>query len=83
VEAGLVKTGPYTVADAVRHYLEDIRAEKKAESVRSAEYTFNAFVLPELGTTELDKLTPDRRQLGRRYYFDALGNCTYRMGGSS
>ena len=60
IEEGMVRAGPYTVADVIKDYLDEIRAEKKPDAVRNAEYTFNAFVLPELGLVLLEKLTPDR-----------------------
>ncbi len=60
IDEGLMQAGPYTVADAVRDYLDEIRAEKKPEAVRNAEIIFNAFVLPELGEALVSKLTPDR-----------------------
>jgi integrase len=60
IEDGIVHQGPYRVEDAVRDYVEEIRPEKKPENVRNAEYTFNAFVLPQLGSLLVDKLTPDR-----------------------
>ena len=50
IDEGMVRHGPYTVGDAVRDYLDDVRAEKKPEAARDAEITFNAFVLPELGS---------------------------------
>ena len=59
-DAGVVQRGPYVVADAVRDYLEEIGAEKKADALRGAQYTFNAFVLPELGRCACDELTRDR-----------------------
>jgi integrase len=60
IEEGMVRAGPYTVADAIKDYLDEIRAEKKPDAVRNAEYTFNAFMLPELGPVLLEKITPDR-----------------------
>jgi integrase len=60
VEAGVVQRGPYTVRQAVADYLEEIRTEKKPDALRSARYTFDAFVLPELGDLQCEKLTPDR-----------------------
>jgi integrase len=48
------------VRQAVADYLEEIRTEKKPDALRSAKYTFDAFVLPELGTIECEKLTRDR-----------------------
>jgi integrase len=55
-----VRAGPYTVADAVRDYLEETRVEKNAASFRASEITFNALVLPELGDVQVAKLTTDR-----------------------
>ena len=60
IEAGVVRSGPYSVADAIRDYLEEIRTEKKSDAVRDAEYRFNAFVLPELGKLSCEALTRDR-----------------------
>jgi integrase len=60
IEDGVLRSGPYTVADAVKDYLDQIRAEKRPDAVRNAEYTFDAFVLPELGSVLLEKLTADR-----------------------
>jgi integrase len=60
VDAGVVRSGPYTVTDAIADYLEEIRTEKRPESVRSVEITFNAFVLPELGKLSCEDLTRDR-----------------------
>ena len=57
---GSTRVGPYRVADAVANYLEAARAEKKPESVRNAELTFNAFILPELGPLLVEKLTTER-----------------------
>jgi integrase len=60
VEAGLVRRGPYYVRDAVADYLEEIRVEKRTETVGGAQHTFNAFILPELGELACDKLSRDR-----------------------
>jgi integrase len=60
VDAGVIQKGPYSIADAIRDYLEEIRTEKKPDAVRSAEYTFNAFVIPILGELSCESLTRDR-----------------------
>jgi integrase len=60
IAAGIVHSGPYKVADAVRDYLSDAAAEKKPSAVQGAKYVFDAWILPELGTTEIEKLTSDR-----------------------
>ena len=52
--------GPYTVADAVGDYLAEITAEKKPAAVQGVRYVFDAWILPELGSLEVDKLTTDR-----------------------
>jgi integrase len=60
IAAGGVRKGAYTVADAVTDYLTEIRAEKKAAAVKGAEYVLNAWILPELGPIQIEKLTTDR-----------------------
>jgi integrase len=60
IAAGGVRKGSYTVKDAVTDYLTEIKAEKKPDAVQSARYKFDAWVLPELGAIELEKLTTDR-----------------------
>jgi len=60
VAAGVISTGPYKVADAVRDYLAEIAAEKKPAAVQGAKYVFDAWILPELGSIQVDKLTTDR-----------------------
>jgi integrase len=60
IAAGGVRKGSYTVKDAVTDYLAEIKAEKKPEAVQGAKYKFDAWVLPELGAIELEKLTSDR-----------------------
>jgi integrase len=60
IEAGIVHIGPYKVDDAINDYLAEIRAEKKPEAVQNAMYTLNAFVRPELGAIEVERLTTDR-----------------------
>lgn len=58
--AGGVRKGAYTVADAVADYLTEIRAEKKPAAVKGAEYVLDAWILPELGAIQVEKLTTDR-----------------------
>jgi integrase len=60
VEEGMVRGGPYSVANAVEDYLAAIRAEKGPASERNARYIFNASILPELGPLLVEKLTADR-----------------------
>jgi integrase len=57
---GMVRRGPYSVADAVRDYLEEIAAEKPARLVRDARYIFGNSVLPELGHLLVENLTSDQ-----------------------
>jgi hypothetical protein len=56
----MVREGTYSVADAVQDYLAEIFAEKSPAAVRGAKYVFDAWILPELGTIQLEKLTLDR-----------------------
>lgn len=60
IAAGGVRKGSYSVADAVTDYLAEIRAEKKPAAVKGAEYVFDALILPELGTIQVEKLTTDK-----------------------
>jgi integrase len=60
IAEGMVREGSYTVADAVKDYLAEIAAEKRPTSVRNAKYIFDASILPDLGTVQLEKLTADR-----------------------
>jgi integrase len=60
VAAGAVRAGPYSVADAVRDYLSEVAAEKKPVAVQGAKYVFDAWILPELGSIQIEKLTTDR-----------------------
>jgi integrase len=60
IAAGGIRKGSYTVADAVADYLTEIRAEKKPAAVKGAEYVFEAWILPELGPNQVEKLTTDR-----------------------
>jgi integrase len=56
---GRLRDGPFTVADAVKDYLVEIAAEKSPTAVRGAKYVFDAWVLPELGEIQVEKLTTD------------------------
>jgi integrase len=60
IAAGGVRKGSYTVSDAVKDYLAEIAAEKKPVAVQGAKYVFDAWILPELGAVQLEKLTTDR-----------------------
>src|SRR5260370_28931527 len=52
------KTGPLTVADAMTSYLEFLESNRK--SAPFSRYASDAFILPELGATEVGALTTDR-----------------------
>jgi integrase len=52
--------GCLQVKDAVTDYLAEIEAEKKPAAVKGAEYVFDAWILPELGSIQVEKLTTDR-----------------------
>jgi integrase len=65
IDEGMVRAGPYTVADAVQDYLVAIRAEKGPAAERNANYIFNASILPEFGSVLVEKLTADRLQRWR------------------
>ncbi len=60
IAEGIVKPGSYTVGDAVKDYLAEIAAEKRPAAMRGAQYVFDAWILPELGSLQADKLTADR-----------------------
>jgi integrase len=60
IDEGVVRGGPYTVANAVEDYLDAARAEKGPAAERRAKYIFNASILPELGPVLIEKLTADR-----------------------
>jgi integrase len=60
IAAGEVRKGSYTVRDAVTDYIAEIKAEKKPEAVKGAEYVFDAWILPDLGSIQVEKLTTDR-----------------------
>jgi integrase len=52
------KTGPITVKQAIDAYIEFLEAKRK--SARFSRYAANAFILPELGDTEINDLTKDQ-----------------------
>jgi integrase len=60
IAAGGLRKGAYTVKDAVTDYLAEIKAEKKPAAVQGAKYVFDAWILPELGSIQVEKLTTDR-----------------------
>jgi hypothetical protein len=60
IAAGGLRKGSYSVAHAVADYLTEIRAEKKPAAVKGAEYGFDAWILPELGAIQVEKLTTDK-----------------------
>src|SRR5258705_9319886 len=60
IAEGMVREGTYSVADAVKDYLAEITAEKSPAAVRGAKYVFDAWILPELGAIQIEKLTLDR-----------------------
>lgn len=60
IAAGPIHKGPYTVKDAVTDYLAEAAAEKKPAAVKGAMYVFDAWILPELGEMQVEKLTSDR-----------------------
>jgi integrase len=60
IAAGSVRKGAYAVSDAVADYLAEITAEKKPAAVQGAKYVFDAWILPELGSIQVEKLTTDR-----------------------
>lgn len=60
IDEGMVRGGPYTVADAVHDYLDAVRAEKGPAAERGAKYIFDASILLELGPVLVEKLTADR-----------------------
>jgi len=60
IAEGRLREGPYTVTDAVKDYLVEIAAEKSATAVQGAKYVFDAWIVPELGAIQVEKLTTDR-----------------------
>jgi len=60
IAAGSLRKGAYSVKDAVTDYLAEIKAEKKPAAVQGAKYVFDAWILPDLGEIQVEKLTTDR-----------------------
>jgi integrase len=60
IAEGMLRDGSYTVDDAVTDYLAEIAAEKNPAAVQGAKYVFDAWILPELGAIQVEKLTTDR-----------------------
>jgi integrase len=60
IAEGRLREGSYTVANAVADYLTEITAEKNPDAVQGARYVFDAWILPDLGAIEVEKLTTDR-----------------------
>jgi integrase len=60
IAEGRLREGSYTVANAVTDYLAEISAEKSPAAVQGAKYVFGAWILPELGAIQVEKLTTDR-----------------------
>ncbi|EAQ35021.1 phage integrase [Nitrobacter sp. Nb-311A] len=60
VAEGIIKPGSYTVANAVDDYMAEIEAEKSPAARQGAKYVFDAFVRPDLGAIQVEKLTADR-----------------------
>jgi integrase len=56
----MLREGTYNVANAITDYLAEISAEKSPAAVQSAKYVFDAWILPELGAIQVEKLTTDR-----------------------
>jgi hypothetical protein len=54
IAAGGVRKGAYTVSDAVADYLAEITAEKKPAAIKGAKYVFDAWILPELGSIQVE-----------------------------
>lgn len=54
------RKGPYTVNNAIDDYISEIKAEKKPSAVKGAKYVFDAWIEPELGSLQVEKLTTDR-----------------------
>ncbi len=71
-----VRSGGYTVADAVADYLAD-RKRNGAKTADRMAYDFNAWVIPNLGTLPLDRLT--RKRLER--WMDEMAAAPTRLRG--
>lgn len=60
IAEGRLREGAYTVDNAVTDYLAEIAAEKSPAALQGAKYVFDAWILPDLGATQVEKLTTDR-----------------------
>src|ERR1700730_10437940 len=60
IAEGMLREGSYTVDNAVTDYLAEIKAEKSPAAVQGANYVFDAWILPELGAIQVEKMTTDR-----------------------
>ena len=60
IAEGMLREGSYTVFNAVTDYLAEIQAEKSPAAVQGAKYVFDAWILPDLGAIQVEKLTTDR-----------------------
>jgi integrase len=60
IAEGMLREGTYSVADAVTDYLAEIKAEKSPAALQGAKYVLDAWVLPELGAIQIEKLTTER-----------------------
>ena len=60
IAEGMLREGSYTVFNAVTDYLAEIQAEKRPTAVQGAKYVFDAWILPDLGAIQVEKLTTDR-----------------------
>ncbi len=60
IAEGMLREGSYTVFNAVTDYLAEIKAEKSPAAVQGAKYVFDAWILPDLGAIQVEKLTTDR-----------------------
>jgi integrase len=60
IAAGMLREGSYTVANAVTDYLAEITAEKRPAAVQGAKYVLDAWIMPDLGAIQVEKLTTDR-----------------------
>jgi integrase len=60
IAEGRLREGTYTVDNAVTDYLAEIAAEKSPAALQGAKYVFDAWILPDLGAIQVEKLTTDR-----------------------
>ena len=70
-----ILTAPYTVAAAMRDYLDWLAAHRKPEAVKVARWTVEAHILPALGSAPLASLTPAKL----RAWHEALASAPARL----